>query len=201
MAYLKRSALFGFLLLLSSYAFAQIHIGINGGGGINNTVSLRAGIPVEIPLSGTFSLRSGGMFTQQHNPAILRKLDPFRDYRRVTINYIGIPLQLQTELPLRSFSVYALAGPQVNYGISISTSFLKDGAYGSEHLDFESLRLSRFDIGLNAGFGVATDIRNNCRLFAEVMFLINFFDIDQNPSEEIYNEGKVFNLGVQFPIR
>lgn len=201
MAYLKRLAFCCFFLLLTGYARAQVHIGINGGGGINNLVSLRAGIPVQFQLSETFSLRSGGVFTQQHNPEILRKLNHFRDYRRVTINYVGIPLQLQAELPLRSFSVYALAGPQVNYGVSIKTSFLKDGIYGSENLDFDELGLSRFDIGLTTGIGVATDIRNNCRLFAEVLFLINFFDIDRHPSEEIYNEGKVFNLGVQFPIR
>ncbi len=201
MTYLRQSLALGLFLLLSVICRSQTHIGISGGGGINDMVSLRASLPVQVKLSPSLSFRAGFVFTQQHNTDILRKLNAFRDYRRTTISYVGIPLQLQASLPFRAFSVYALAGPQINYGLSFSTSYLEEGIYGNERLDFEKLQVRRFDLGLSTGIGISANIRKDQVLFIEMLMLLNFYDIDADPIGEIYNEGKVFNLGFLFPIK
>lgn len=200
MTYLRLSYVFSFFLLFGWVANAQSYIGISGGGGINDMVSLRASIPIEVKVSDILSIRSGLVFTQQHNRELLQKLDFERDYRRVTIGYIGLPLQFQVQIPVQNFSIYAVAGPQVNYGIKLTTSFLEAGTYGSEQLSFNALNLSRFDIGLNAGIGLQTIIRNDCKLFVELLFLIHFHDIDKSATGEVFNEGKVFNFGFLFPL-
>lgn len=173
MIYPRRSLILGFLMLLSGFATSQTFLGISGGGGIDDMVSLRASVPLQVKLSKTLRLRTGLVLTQQHNADILRKLDRLRDYRRTTISYIGVPLQIQVSLPIQSFSVYAVAGPQVNYGVSFSTSFLEDGNYGNQRLDFDDLQIKRFDLGLNAGLGVSANIRNDRILFIEMLLLLS----------------------------
>lgn len=199
-AYLKRSLLFFFLMLSGILASAQTYAGLSAGGGIDGMVSLRAAVPVEHAFSKTFSFYSGISFTQQHNAELLLKLNHERDYRRVTLSYLGVPLMIKTKFSLNSFFMYALVGTQLNYGVGLTTSYLNEGTYGAEKLRFQDIGITRWDVGLNAGIGLEKEISNDCKIFAEFLLLFNFYDIDQDPVNEIYNEGKVFNLGFLFPL-
>ena len=67
---MKGKLLLLFCLMFPFFLFSQVHIGISGGGGLDNMVSLRASIPVEIALSKSLSLQPAFVFTQQHIPAL-----------------------------------------------------------------------------------------------------------------------------------
>ncbi len=198
--HLKQSLILCFFILAGLLAKSQTYVGLNAGGGIDGMVSLRAAVPMEHTFSETFSLYSGISFTQQHNAELLLKLNHERDYRRVTLSYLGVPLMIKTKFSLNSFFMYALAGAQLNYGVGLTTSYLEEGTYGAEKLRFQDIGITRWDVGLNAGIGVEKEISNDCKIFAEFLLLFNFYDIDQDPVNEIYNEGKVFNLGFLFPL-
>lgn len=195
-----RALVICFFIICTLTVRGQTYLGLSAGGGIDGMISLRAAVPVEHTFSKTFSLYSGISFTQQHNAELLLKLDRELDYRRVTLSYLGIPLLIKTRFSMNSFFVYVMAGAQLNYGVGLTTSYLKEGTYGSQKLDFENIGITRWDLGLNTGIGVEREISKECKIFAEFLLLFNFYDIDRDPANEVYNEGKVFNLGFLFPL-
>ncbi|HMO41567.1 MAG TPA: outer membrane beta-barrel protein [Saprospiraceae bacterium] len=200
---LKRKAILLLLSLglLQTPLIGQVFAGLSGGGGLNDRVSLRASLPVEFSLGKHWHLRTGLLLTQQHNPEILRKLDRSLDHRRVTISYLGVPLTLKGAVPTGTFTPYALGGLHINYGLRITTAYIEGGTYGSQLLDFHALQLTRYDIGAHAGLGVEKEINGRSKIFAELLFFFNFYDIDRAPFAEIYNEGQVFSIGILFPLK
>lgn len=182
-------------------AYSQTYLGINGGGGLNNLISLRAAIPIEYTLSKTLSIRTGVAYTQHHNPEILFLLDPRRDYRRATLSYLGIPVLLKLRFELtENFYVYFLSGTQVNYALYFTASYIEDEIFATESIDFKQLMIRRLDVGVNAGIGIEKNISNNCKIYAEISYLLGFSDIDKRPENEIFNEGNVFSLGFILPL-
>lgn len=179
---------------------AQVHLGVNSGGGLNNMVSLRASIPVEIALSKPLSLQSGFIFTQQHTPALLWRLGYHRDYRRATINFIGLPVLVKYRFTLSPFSLYTFAGPQLDYGTALNVTYLEDGILGGEKLDFQQWQIARWNASVTVGIGIEKNIRNNCKIRFELQYLLGLTDLDQRTLSSIYTEGSVFNLGFMIPL-
>ncbi|MBK7873304.1 MAG: outer membrane beta-barrel protein [Saprospiraceae bacterium] len=200
MLYLKRFIIINAYLFLALAGNAQARLGVSGGGGLDGTVSLRAAIPLEISINKTLSIQSGMVFQQRHNAQLLPGLGYEHDYRQPTIAYLGIPVFLKARLDLHSLWVYALAGPQIDYGLSFSANYLEDGFYGYEKLDFETFQVARLDFGMNIGAGFEKEISNNCKIFAELLLTFNFHDIDKSASYEVFNESRIFNLGFLLPL-
>ena len=189
-----------FLLLFPFFLLAQVHIGVNVGGGLDNMVSLRAAVPLEIELSKTLSLQPALTYTQQHTPALLFRLGNLRNYRQATIGYVGVPVVLKIRIPFESFIFYAMAGPQVDYATSLNVNYLEDGIFGTKKLDFEQVQIARWDMSVVSGIGVEKVIHNNCKIRFELLHLLGVMDIDKQRDSAIYTEGKVFNLGFMIPL-
>ncbi|MFN7120360.1 MAG: outer membrane beta-barrel protein [Saprospiraceae bacterium] len=194
--------LLGCLACLGFYASltAQVHVGVNGGGGLDNLVSLRASIPMEVAFSKTLSLQSGFTFTQQHTPALLFRLGYQRDYRRATIGYLGVPLLVKVRFTMSPFSLYTFAGPQLDYGAALHVTYIEDGLLNSEKLDFSRWQIARWNVSAVAGVGIEKIIHNNCKIRFELLYLLGLTDIDRRSFSSIYTEGKVFNLGFMIPL-
>ncbi len=201
MIQLRQFLMLGLIVFFVRCGFAQVYTGLSGGGGLDGRVSLRATIPVDVLVSRTVSVQSALVFTQQHNAQIVAKLGNERDYLRTTIWYAGIPVMVKARFVGNAISIYALAGPQVNYGFDFSASYVEVGYYKRQKLKFKELAISRLDIGVNAGLGLEKEISNRCKIFAELLILFNFYDIDNNTMSEIFNEGKIFNLGFLLPLK
>lgn len=188
-------------LCLAQLAVAQTHLGVNGGGGLDNLISLRAAIPIERTFSKTFSVRTGVAYTQHHNPEILFLLNQKRDYRRATLSYLGIPLLAKFRFAFTNhIHLYCISGVQVNYALRFTASYIEDEIFGTEKLDFKQLQIRRLDVGLNAGIGIEKYISNNCKIYAEIVYLMGFSDLDVSATNEIFNEGRVFSLGFMLPL-
>lgn len=188
------------LLLFPCVLSAQVHLGVNVGGGLDNLVSLRAAVPVEIELSKSLSLQPALIYTQQHIPALLTRLVKLQDYRRATVTYVGMPVVLKVRLPFESFTFFVMTGPQVAYATSLNVSYLEDGIYGSKKMDFDQARVSRWDVSIVSGVGVEKIIRNNCKIRFELLYSLGLMDIDKRAKSAIYTEGKIFNLGFMIPL-
>ncbi|MDX1942290.1 MAG: outer membrane beta-barrel protein [Saprospiraceae bacterium] len=200
MRYRKRLFILYIFILLVSAAKAQMRIGVSGGGGLDGTVSIRAAIPIEIPINKALSIQSGVVFQKRHNPQLLPGLGYEHDYRQPTIAYLGIPVLLKARLDMHSFWAYVLTGPQVDYGLSFSATYFEDGFFGYEKLDFETFQVARLDFGMNIGAGFEKEISNNCKIFAELLLTFNFRDIDKSATYEVFNESRIFNLGFLLPL-
>ncbi len=185
---------------LGSSLAAQVHVGINSGGGLDNMVSLRASIPLEVVLSKNISIQTGFIFTQQHTPALLWRLGYQRDYRRATISYIGVPALAKYRFTLSPFSLYTFAGPQVDYATALNVTYLEDGFLGGEKLDFKQWQIARWNASVIVGVGIEKIIRNNCKIRFELQYLLGLTDLDRRAASSIYTEGKVFNLGFMIPL-
>ena len=197
---MKGKLLLLFCLMFPFFLFSQVHIGISGGGGLDNMVSLRASIPVEIALSKSLSLQPAFVFTQQHIPALLFRLGTLQDYRRATVHYIAVPLAFKVRIPFESFIFYVMTGPQLAYATSLNVTYVEDGIFGSKKFDFERAQVSRWDASIVSGIGVEKVIRKNCKIRFELVHLLGLMDIDQCANSAIYTEGKVFNLGFMIPL-
>lgn len=189
------------LCCLTDLAIAQTHFGINGGGGLDRFISLRAAMPIEHTFSKSFSIRTGIAYTQYHNPEILYLLNQKRDYRRATLSYLGVPVLAKFRFALTDgIYLYGISGPQVNYALHFTASYIEDEIFSTEKLDFKQLKIRRFDIGLNGGIGIEKYISNHCKIYAEVVYLLSLNDINGNSNNEIFNEGRVFSLGFMLPL-
>lgn len=189
-----------FICFLPFLLTAQVHLGINCGGGLDNLVSLRASVPLEIELSKSLSLQPAFVYTQLHTPALLFRLGNLLEYRRATISYVGTPILLKIRIPFESFIFYVMTGPQMTYATSLNVTYVEDGIFGTKKLDFKRVQISRWDVSVVSGIGVEKVIHNNCKIRFELLYLLGLMDIDQRTASSIYTEGKVFNLGFMIPL-
>lgn len=179
---------------------AQSYLGFSAGGGFDNLVSLRASVPVEMELSKTMCLQSGFIFTQQHTSALLFQLGNQRDYRQTTIDYIGFPIFIKYRITAQPFNFYVFAGPQVDYALALCATYVEDGLFSDEKLNFTSHQIFRWNVSAVAGIGVEKEIRNHCKIRFELLRLLGLTDIDERAASSIYTEGSVFNLGFLIPL-
>jgi hypothetical protein len=191
--------LFLWLSIFPLFLFGQVYIGVNGGGGLNDLVSLRVAVPVEVQLSKSWRLQPALVYTQQHTPALLFRLSKLGDYRRATIEYIGLPILCSGRFSLPPFAVYATAGPELNYALTLKAT-LENSSFRQERLDFNSLQVSRWSVSVIAGIGLEKVIHNDCKIRFEFLYLLGLSDIDINSESSIYTEGKIFNLGLLIPL-
>lgn len=200
---IKRTLLLWLVLGFSGSAgWSQIYIGLSGGGGLNETSSLRVAALVEGKLTDMLQIQTGIVFQQQHNRAVIWKLNPLTDYRTVSMGYVGVPLLATLSLDFQSFRFYILGGAQVAYGVGGSVSYIDEaGLYQLQQLDYKKLTINRLDIRVNAGAGFAKVIRNDYQIFIEFYYSLGIYDIDKHPNAEIFNESQTLHVGLLLPLK
>ncbi len=200
---IKKAFLLWLMLGLSgSTGWSQIYIGLSGGGGLNETSSLRVAALVEGKLADMLQFQTGIVFQQQHNRAVIWKLNPLTDYRTVSMGYLGVPLLATLNIDFQSFRFYILGGVQIAYGVGGSVSYIDEaGLYKFQQLDYKKLTINRLDIRANAGAGFAKVISNDYQIFVEFYYSLGIYDIDQHPNSEIFNESQTLHVGLLLPLK
>ncbi len=200
---IKKAFLLWLILGLSgSTGWSQIYIGLSGGGGLNETSSLRVAALVEGKLADMLQFQTGIVFQQQHNRAVIWKLNPLTDYRTVSMGYLGVPLLATLNIDFQSFRFYILGGVQIAYGVGGSVSYIDEaGLYKFQQLDYKKLTINRLDIRANAGAGFAKVISNDYQIFVEFYYSLGIYDIDQHPNSEIFNESQTLHVGLLLPLK
>ena len=181
--------------------FSQVYIGISGGGGLPDQVVFRGGAPVDIEIKANFSLRVEAIFAQRENIGVLSKLSSGRNYILPVINYLELPVLAKFRLPFELFDFYGLVGPHVGYGLKLSSTYLEDNIYYQETLSFSETGVARFDCGVMFGAGIEKEISQGRKIFIDLRYYLGLKNINLDPGEQIFNEGRSFALGFLIPIR
>ena len=181
-------------------SFSQAYIGVNGGGDPFSDVMIRGAASYEWPLKKAIYFQVELAFAHRGNPGIIQKLDIEKQYVQSSFKYIEIPFLMKFKLESNSFALYAIAGPKIAYGVDLSASYTDGRGFYEEHLSYSTLGINRFDFGFNAGAGIEKIISRDRKIFLDFRVYLGLYDVDYNPNTEIYNQGKVVNLGFALPI-
>jgi len=111
------------------------------------------------------------------------------------INYLGVSLLSKLVFFKEKIEIYGLVGPQLDFAIN-ARLIEKTGEPGFNvhrgNVDFEEIRLSRFDINLQTGFGLAK-VNDKYKILLEGTYDLPFYDI--NLSENV-NQRNFRNIGI-----
>ena len=189
-----------FLTLLST-ASAQTYVGLNGGGGMPDEVLFRGALFGERSLGANIALRVEAAYVQRENPSLLTQLPRRRNYIQPVINYLEVPMLFKFQLPLPIVDLYALAGPQIAYGIHLYSTYEEDNRIFTERLDFRRMGIHRLDVGCYVGAGLEKEISRGRRIFIDIRYYLGLHNINANGQEKIFNQGKSFALGFMIPVK
>lgn len=200
---MKRSGLLCMLLFLLSLSTAtgQTYVGLNGGGGIPDEVLFRGALSGEFQLGTNLALLVEAAYVQRENPSLLTQLPRRRNYIQPVINYLEAPVLFKFRLPLPIVNLYALAGPQLAYGIHLYSTFEEDNRIFTERLDFRRTGIHRLDIGGYVGAGLEKEISRGRRIFIDIRYYLGLHNINAEGEEKIFNQGKSFALGFMIPVK
>jgi hypothetical protein len=180
--------------------FAQVHIGIGGGGGLPQQVVFRAAAPLEISLARHSALRVEAAIAQRGNRFVRGLFTAKREYYLPVITYLEAPLTLMARIPFESFDFFVLAGPQFNYALRLTADYREDHIARREVFDFETLGLHRFDYGLGFGGGIEKSIERGRRIYVEFRYYLGARDLNRGGDAAIHNAGGAFGIGFFMPL-
>ncbi len=197
-----RSICFLLVLLASATLQAQSRIGLSLGGDFGSDVLFRAALPVEIPLNATFSLRPELAFTQRKSLAVIQNMDRERRYFSATMAYLELPVLLQAELHVQSWSLFGFFGPSASFGLRAAAWFREMGRMKTEQLSWSGANIHRFDLGLYAGLGAEKTLPDGYVLFLDFRYYLGLLNLNARPGgAAIYHQGRAFTLGFLIPLR
>jgi len=188
-------------LFCLSAASAQAYIGLNGGAGMPDEVLFRGALSGEFHLTDNVSVQIETAYIQRENPSLLIELPRGRNYIQPVINYVEAPLLMKVRLPLPIVDLYAIAGPQLAYGVGLSSTYEEDNMIYTERLDFDRSGIARLDIGCYFGAGLEKEITQGRKIFVDVRYYLGLYNINARGEEELFNQGKCFALGFMIPIK
>jgi hypothetical protein len=227
---MKRIVLAGFAavsLLISQLSFAQVQVGIRGGGNwgfvskpalmgnFTPTLHPSAGptgaIFLDIPLSDRFSFRPEIAYVQKGfllKEGINVNLGGFNLPLGTRVAYqsqnIDIPLLLKVNLSDGPVQPYIIAGPSVSYAMdgrirTRATALITTKPYDVD-LNYGG-SLNRWDVGAVGGLGLAMDAGMG-KFFVEGRYTHGFTRQVQVPivNVDVRNRGVAVSLGYSFPI-
>lgn len=158
------------LAISSTFAAAQVRVGVTGGvqlanqpvkfSGITLTsdrlIEYHAGLLLDAPLAGNLSLRPQLLYSVKGGKYDLGSFSGgIINDLKTTINYLEIPIQLMYGLVAGPGQVKIGAGPYVGYAINGKTSGSSNGQSGSEAIEFGSGedQTKQLDYGLRLSAG------------------------------------------------
>jgi len=203
---LKSSLLATFFSLIIVPTYAQLSFGIKGGtniaeysfkdNGTNiNQESINGftlGAVLEIGLGGNIFLQPEAVFIQKGS-----KVQVLTEENKFNVNYLDIPLLLKMKIVNSNvFNVNLLAGP--SFGMALNGEETMSGQTIDINFGGEN-GLKRFDLGINAGGGVAVNL-GSIGVFGDVRYLFGVSNISDDANREIKNKGLNLSVGLMFKI-
>lgn len=214
-------------MLIAQTSFAQIQLGIRGGGnwgfvskppfmgGLTPSLHPSAGptgaIFLDIPLSDRVSFRPEAAYVQKGfvvREGLDVNLGGFNLPIGARVAYqsknIEIPLLLKVNLTDGAFQPYLIAGPSVGYALdgrirTRATAFFTTQPYDVD-LNYGGM-LNRWDIGAVGGLGLSMDAGAG-KFFIEGRYTHGFTRQVQVPivNVDVRNRGIAASIGYSFPI-
>ena len=227
---MKRIALAGIILLsllIAQSSFAQVQVGIRGGGNwgfaskpaflgsLTPTLHPSAGptgaIFLDIPLSDRFSFRPEIAYVQKGfivREGLDIKLGGFSLPIGARIAYqshnLEIPLLLKLNLSDGPVQPYIIAGPSVSYALDGRIRTRATALFSTQPFDVDldyGNTLNRWDVGAVGGLGLAMDAGAG-KFFIEGRYTHGFTRQMQVPivNIDVRNRGIAATIGYSFPI-
>ncbi|HLS72037.1 MAG TPA: porin family protein [Chitinophagaceae bacterium] len=206
----KHIVLFFIIYLSQSFVYAQ-KVSLNPEVGINlsslhhsdsyqdiknNTIGVKAGLALNIPITKRIFIQPGVYFDMR-GARIQEEFNGLVQENDYTLNYLQIPIHLQTELPIGVLGeLFVHVGPYVGWGINgrkeVSINNIKEKAMDAFGDDEEQLK--NIDFGLNIGAGYRTPFG----IYARVQYGYGMGNLSNISSESIQN--RVWNIGLGWTI-
>ena len=203
---LKSNLLIILFLLLVFPAFTQISFGIKGGTNIaefsfkDNCTNINQesingftlGAVLEIGLGGNIFLQPEAVFIQKGS-----EIQVLTEANKFNVNYLDIPILLKMKIINSNvFNINLLAGP--SFGLALNGEETMGGQTIDVNFGGEN-GLKRFDLGINAGGGVAVNL-GSIGVFGDVRYLFGVSNISEDTNREIKNKGLNLSVGLMFKI-
>ena len=190
------------LFLLTTTAYCQKYLGISAGADLYETVDFRGAASFEWQQANALSFQTEVALVRRENYNLLAFLPLNEDYIRPNITYIEIPFLVKFKMRIDDTAIYALAGPKIGWGLSVvSSKWDEKGQPIQIPIRWEELPIQRWDFGLTAGLGFEKLISNDKKIFLEFRYYLGITDLNTSKESDVYNEGKLINLGFSLPVR
>lgn len=182
-------------MLAGANAFAQVGVGyVNSSlsskiGNVSETTStngLYLGGHFNIPIAGGLGIAPGlywEYLSGENGSTVVTKTNE---------HYLSVPVMFNYSYPVsNAFSVFAYAGPGINFGLSSKASATLLGNTTTTDL-YKDSDYSRWDITIGGGIGV--DILNMIRVEAGY----NYGMLDRNTADNMTAHRSEFHVGVAY---
>ncbi len=217
-----------FALLLTTFTFAQVSLGLKAGVnyanistpdlsivGIPNTDANRSftfGAVADIGIKNGFSIQPELNFTKkgfeisQGIPLELLDINLPVGVKAITdLNYIEMPVLGKYTFGNEKMGAYVVAGPTMGYAtggrFKTAASFIIDVNIVNRKFDLDALNISKFDIGGTIGVGGTMNL-GNTKWFMDARYTHGFKKLDNVPVIDLDFRNKNFALttGIMIPL-
>ena len=222
----KRIITTTFALLLVTFTFAQVSLGLKAGVNIANVTtpeisivnipaiqankSFTVGAVAEFGIANGFAIQTEANYTKkgfiinQGIPLELANI-PLPVGVKVTtdLNYIEVPVLAKYNFGNGKVGGYVTAGPTMSYASSgrfrTAANFIIDFNVIDRKFDFDDLNISKFDIGASIGAGGTVNL-GGMKLFVDARYTHGFNKLDNIPVIDLDFKNKSFAVTTGFLI-
>jgi len=222
----KRIITTTFALLLVTFTFAQVSVGLKGGVNIANVTtpeisivnipdvqanqSFTVGAVAEFGIKNGFAIQTEANYTKKGftiNEGIPLELAnfPLPVGVKVTtdLNYVEVPVLAKYNFGNGKVGGYVAAGPTMSYAsggrFRTAANFIIDFNLIDRKFDFDELNISKFDIGASVGAGGTVNL-GAMKLFVDARYTHGFNKLDNIPVIDLDFKNKNFALTTGFLI-
>jgi hypothetical protein len=222
----KRITTTTFALLLVTYTFAQVSLGLKAGVNIANITtpeisianfpdvqtneSFTFGAIAEFGIANGFAIQTEANYTKKGftiNEGIPLELAniPLPIGVKVTtdLNYIEVPILAKYNFGNGKVGGYVAAGPTMSYAANgrfrTAANFIIDFNVIDQKFDFDDLNISKFDLGASIGAGGTVNL-GGMKLFVDARYTHGFNKLDNIPVIDLDFRNKNFALTTGFLI-
>ncbi|MEL7118922.1 MAG: outer membrane beta-barrel protein [Bacteroidota bacterium] len=190
------------LFLFTTTAYSQKYLGISAGADLYESVDVRLAAAYEWERTNALTLQFEIAYVRRENYSLLPFLPVNENHIRPQINYLELPILMKFKMHIEETAIYAIAGPKLGWGLSIaSTRSNERGEYIIVPLEWEELPIQRWDFGVSVGLGFEKRISNEKKIFLEFRYYLGITDLNTSNENDVYNEGKLINLGFSLPLK
>ena len=222
----KKSITTTIAILLVTYTFAQVSLGLKGGINFANIAipeiaiinipdaqankSFTFGAVAEIGIANGFAIQTELNYTKKGfiiNEGIPLEIAniPLPVGVKVTtdLNYMELPILAKYNFGNEKVGGYLTAGPTMSYASNgrfrTAANFIIDLNVIDQEFDFDNLNISKFDVGASIGAGGTVKL-GTTKLFMDARYTHGFNKLDNIPVIDLDFKNKNFSLTTGFLI-